>query len=90
MNRFDVCEAYWLYYAHWHLSGMTRRCHTQGRGIAVQLDRLRFRPSPLLSFDSLRHEDREDARDVYLALVRKWEGAAEADFSAFDLRRSES
>jgi len=84
MNRFDVCEAYWLYYAHYHAGGMTRRCEG-GRGIAVQLDRMRFRPSPLLSFDSLRREDREGAREAYLALVRKWEGDEQGDWAEFDL-----
>lgn len=87
MNPFTVCEAFWLYYAHWHAGGLTRRCERQGRGIAVQLDRMRFRPSPLLRFDSMRDDDREDVRDVYVALVRRWEGDSAADREAADLER---
>jgi len=84
VNRFDVCVAYWLYYAHWHAGGLTRRCHAH-RGIAWQLDRMRFRPSPLLTLDSLRHDDHSDARDVYLGLVERYEGAAAADREATNL-----
>lgn len=87
MNRFSVCEAYWLYYVHWHASGLTRRCAATGRGIAVQLDRMRFRPSPLLGFDGMSDDDREDVRDAYVALVRRWEGDSAADREAADLRR---
>jgi hypothetical protein len=79
MNRFSVCEAYWLYYVHWHVNGFTRRCSVYPPGIAMQLDRMRFRPSPLLRFDSMRDDDREDVRDAYVALVRRWEGDSAAD-----------
>ena len=87
MNRFTVCEAYWLYYVHWHASGLTRRCYGRPPGIAVQLDRMRFRPSPLLTLDSLRNDDREDVRDAYVTLVRRWEGNSAADREAADLGR---
>jgi len=89
MNRVSVCEAYWLYYAHYQSAGLTRRCLVH-HGIAAQLDRLRFRPSPLLSFDSLRRDDHEEARDAYLALVRKWEGNEQADFTADNLKGGEA
>ena len=71
MNRIDVCDAYWVYYMLWHASGLTRRCHAQGRGIAEQLHRLRYRASPLLGSE---HDLTDDARDVYDGLVQRWEG----------------
>ena len=74
MDRISVCEGYWLYYAHWHSGGLTRRCEQAGRGIGVQLHRMRFRPGATLDLDSLRHEDRADAREAYLTLVRRHEG----------------
>ena len=47
-NRFDICEAWYLFACDWH----------EGQGSATyaffgRLDRLRFRPSPLLSTGSL-------------------------------------
>jgi hypothetical protein len=69
IDRISLCEGYWQYYSDWHLGGLTRRCNATGRGIAVQLDRLRFRPSPLLTTERLSDE----AREVYLALVERWE-----------------
>ena len=46
--RFDICEAWYLFASEWH----------QGQGsdiyaILARLDRMRFRPSPLLSTGSL-------------------------------------
>ena len=47
-NRFDICEAYYLFASEWH----------EGQGsttyaIFGRLDRLGFRPSPLLSKRSM-------------------------------------
>ncbi len=47
-NRFDICEAWYLFASEWH----------QGQGSATyaifgRLERLCFRPSPLLSTGSL-------------------------------------
>ena len=47
-NRFDICEAWYLFASAWH----------QGQGSATyavfgRLDRMRFRPSPMLSTRSL-------------------------------------
>lgn len=74
MDRISICEGYFLYYALWHAGGVTRRCERQRRNIAVQLDRMRFRPSPLLTLDNASDE----ARSVYRALVREHEGEAGA------------
>ena len=79
MDRISICEGYWLYYVHWHASGLTRRCVMTKRGIAEQLHRMRFKPSPLLDLDSLRHEDRAEAREVYFGLVERYEDWARAN-----------
>ncbi len=47
-NRFDICEAWYLFASAWH----------EGQGsdtyaIFGRLDRMRFRPSPMLSTRSL-------------------------------------
>ncbi len=47
-NRFDICEAWYLFASEWH----------QGQGsdtyaVFGRLDRMRFRPSPMLSTRSL-------------------------------------
>jgi hypothetical protein len=84
MDRISVCEGYHLYYAAWHASGRTRRCERQGRSIAEQLHRMRFEPGPMLDLRSLAHDDRAEAREVYLALVERHEGAqAAADEDAW-------
>ena len=67
-DRFDVCEAYWLFYCHWHRGGMTLRCEAKGRGIAEQLDRMRYRPSPLLELDTMS----DGAREIYELLVAEY------------------
>lgn len=69
MTRFDILEGYWLYHAHWHASGWTRRCHAK-RPIQEQLHRMGFRPGPLLSLDTAD----EEAIRVYHALAERWEG----------------
>lgn len=68
MDRVSICEGYWLFYIHWHRNGMTERCARVGRLIGVQLERLRFRPSPTLTLDSAS----EQAREVYEDLVNEY------------------
>jgi len=82
MDRFSVCEGYWLYYSHWHKGGITTRCLRQGREIARQLSRMGFNPAPLLTLRSLADDEREGAREVYLELVRKHEGHVHAELDA--------
>lgn len=73
MDRFDVCEGYFLYYSQWHASGRTRRCRWTGRNISRQLERMGFRPAPNLTLNDLREEDRMCVAEVYNGLVAKWE-----------------
>lgn len=79
-DRFDICEAYWMYYCLWHNGGLTRRCRKRNadtgklnRGIAVQLSRMRFKPAPSLDLDSLS----DNGKDIYEALVQKHEGTTD-------------
>ncbi len=61
-NRFDICEAWYLFAADWH----------EGQGsdtyaIFGRLDRMRFRPSPMLSRRSLSG----NGRLILATLIRK-------------------
>lgn len=61
-----------MFHVLWHDSGQTNRCLATGRNIMVQLDRMRFRPSRLLSYETMS----EEAREVYSGLVQRWHGPA--------------
>lgn len=67
-HDFDVCDAYWLFYSHWHVDGLTLRCVATGRSISGQLHRMKYRPAPALSEETLT----EESRDIYDALVYRW------------------
>lgn len=75
MDRISVCEGFYMYHVLWHANGQTNRCVTVGRNIMAQLDRMRFRPSPLLSYESMS----EEAWEVYSGLVRRWHGLDAAE-----------
>ena len=47
-NRFDICEAWYLFASEWHEGQFSDTYAIFGR-----LDRMRFRPSPILSTRSL-------------------------------------
>jgi len=67
MTRIDICEGYYWYFAFYHRGGLTNRCLATGRGIAEQLDRIRFR------IGMLQREPQGEALTVYENLVRTWE-----------------
>lgn len=73
MNRFDICEAYYLYASNYHRSGLTERCVRHATPIWEQLERMRFRPSPMLSEETLS----EAGWEVYQQLIEKWETPSE-------------
>jgi hypothetical protein len=60
-DRFDICAAHWMFAMLWH-DGMGSATY----GKFAQLERLRFRPSPLWS--EPRDLD-ENAREIYRQLV---------------------
>lgn len=62
-DRFDIAEAYYLFFSHYHegqASGKYRRLSKMARY---------FRPSPLLSVETLT----ENGRQIYEELVQKEE-----------------
>lgn len=61
-DRHDICEAYYLFAAHWHGGQFSKEYRIFGR-----LEKIKFRPT-----DSLRVENLSDnGREIYQALVRK-------------------
>lgn len=63
-NRFDICEAWFLYASHYH-SGQSSCLYEK----FAQLDRIGFSPSPLLTLESLNNPERANVKEIYLALV---------------------
>ena len=61
-DRFDICEAYYLFATEWHRGQWSPEYAIFGR-----LARMHFRPSPMLSKDSLS----ENARWILAQLIRK-------------------
>lgn len=70
-QRFNICEAYYMYHVLYHRSLQTERDRTRSpeRWILNQLDRLRFRPSPLLTYETMTDE----ARSIFNDLVNRYE-----------------
>ena len=70
-DRCDICEAYFLLECDWNVSGILRERPSNRRrneSIGCQLDRIRFRPSPLLSYDRLS----ENGREIYDTAVERF------------------
>jgi len=61
-DRFDICEAHYLFASEWHQGQWSPEYAIFGR-----LHRMRFRPSPLLSKDTLS----ENGRRILAKLIRK-------------------
>ena len=61
-DRFDICEAYYLYASLYHGGQFTKLYEVFGR-----LDNLKFRPSPVLRLSSLT----ENGRSIYDSLVER-------------------
>ena len=61
-DRFDICEAYYLYASHYHGGQSSRLYEVFGRLYNIQ-----FRPSPVLRLESLT----ENGRSIYDSLVEK-------------------
>ena len=61
-NRFDICEAHYLFAVNCHMGAFTKAYAKFG-----QLARIKFRPGPMLRIESLS----ENAREIYDALVAK-------------------
>lgn len=61
-DRFDICEAWYMYCTHYH-SGQWSYLYRK----LSQLIYLKFKPSPLLCFDSLS----ENGKEIYASLVER-------------------
>ena len=74
-DKFDICEAYYMYMVLWNSGGATNRWYTTSRNcrreqsISAQLHRMQFIPRLSLSEETLT----ENGRDIYNDLVNKWE-----------------
>lgn len=77
-DRFDICDAYYLLEMHWHEGGWLRDRPSnvrrgQARGYVgeathVQLNRIGYVPSLILSWASLS----DNARDIYIDAARRF------------------
>ena len=61
-DRFDICEAYYLYAADYHGGQWSDLYAVFGR-----LNNIQFRPSPILSYDSLT----DNGKKIYKGLVER-------------------
>ena len=62
-DRFDICEAWWVYAAEWHEGK-----HSAIYAVFGQLARIGFKPSPMLD----GYEDlTENGQDIYDELVER-------------------
>ena len=74
-DKFDICEAYYIYLDNWNVGGTTNRWYTtsrrnrQAQSISAQLHRMQFKPSPFLSEETLT----DNGRAIYNDLVNRWE-----------------
>lgn len=64
MSRFDIVEGHWCYYVSWH-GGQFSREYRRLSGMSRY-----FSPRFNLGVETLE----EDGREVYLALVRRYQG----------------
>lgn len=81
MDRYQICFGYSVYSELWHSGGSTARCREKKRNIGVQLSNLRFSRGFSEGYDDLRDTERsgyDEALEVYLNLVLKYEGPAYA------------
>ena len=65
-DRFDICEAHYLFAADYHGGAASKEYQ-----VFSKLSRIRFRPSPMLSRDTLT----ENGRDILARLIWQWRKA---------------
>jgi hypothetical protein len=74
-DRFDICEAYAVMEWDYNLGGWLHERPTNRRRMeatSIQLARLRFKPRPNLSSDTLT----ENGREIYESLERRYESVS--------------
>lgn len=62
-NKFDICEAYWLFASNWHSGQFSPEYEFFGR-----LDLIGFKPSPALKFTTLS----ENGKEIYNGLKKRF------------------
>lgn len=70
-NRFDICEAHCVLEWDYNVGGWVRERPSNQRRMqstGVQLDRMQFRPSTPLSYESLT----ENGKEIYDDLVQRY------------------
>lgn len=70
-DRFDICEAYYLIEMDYHIGGILWERESNARrhmSTIFQLTRMGFRPSPILSIDSLT----KNGRAIYDDLIEQY------------------
>lgn len=65
-NRFDICEAWYLFASEWHKGQGSPEYAIFGR-----LHNIHFRPSSLLSREQLSRENDSNVRYILASLIRK-------------------
>ena len=68
-DRFDICEAYYLFASHYHLGQRSKEYEIFGR-----LQNIQFKPSPILSEESLT----ENGQEIYQGLIECQERRGES------------
>ncbi len=74
-DRFDIAEAYAVYYWGWNSGAMSNRCLARkertGQNISTgwQLHGMAFKASPRLEYETLS----DNGKEIYQALVDKYE-----------------
>lgn len=70
-DRFDICEAHAVLEWDWNVGGWLRERPSNQRrreATSVQLERLKFKPAPTLSFGTLS----ENGQEIYRELERRY------------------
>lgn len=70
-DRFDICEAYAVLEWDWNVGGWLPERPSNARrreATSIQLARMRFKPSPMLSFDNLS----ENGKAIYRNAERRF------------------
>lgn len=70
-DRFDICEAHYILESDYNVGGWLQERPSNRRrreATSVQLQRMQFKPSPSLSYDSLT----ENGKEIYQELVTRY------------------
>lgn len=69
-DKFDICEAYFVYMMLWNVGGLTERDKYHNHSIGQILHRVKFKPSPLIKDET---DLTENGVEIYNNLVYRYE-----------------